>query len=73
MKYIFKYKKGFFWKKIEVVGHKILNDLDRADLFFEDGSIYSISQWSKCDLKLEKDWVLALKKQMEKESGKKID
>ena len=73
MSYIFKYKRRFFWHKKKVAGHTYLKDMDRMDIFFEDGSVYSISQWSKYDLILGVDWVLYTKKQMEKESASKIN
>ena len=37
--------------------------------FFKDGSIISLSEWSKYDLKLGQDWLLRTKKDMERESG----
>ena len=70
--YKFKFKKGFFWKVIKSVGHNLHQDLDRMDVFEEDGSIYSISSWSKYDLFLGIDWVLFTKKKMEKDSGHQI-
>jgi hypothetical protein len=72
MKYKFKYKKGFFWKSVTVTGHQTIKEMDRMDLIKEDGSIISLSQWSKYDLKLGQDWVLAVKKTMEKEAGQSI-
>lgn len=72
MKYKFKYKKGLFWKSKTVSGHRLDKDNNRMDLFLEDGSIYSISQWDKYDLYLGIDWVLENKKQMEKEAGQNI-
>lgn len=72
MKYIFKYKKGLLWKSIKASGHRLTPEIDRMDVYLEDGSIYSIGMWSKCDLKLGLDWVLSQKKQMEKESGQDI-
>jgi len=38
-------------------------------LYFEDGSLERIAEWDKYDMKLGTDWVLAIKKQMEKETG----
>lgn len=71
--YKFKYKKFFFYKSIKSIGHKYLPDLNRMDVFHEDGSITSIANWSKYDLRLGTDWVAFTKSQMEKESGQKID
>ena len=72
MSYIFKYKKGFFWRKKEITGHHYIKDMDRMDIFFKNGSVYSIAGWSKYDLILGVDWVLYTKKQMEKESATTI-
>lgn len=55
------------------MGHKYHPDLNRMDVYHEDGSITSIANWGKYDLRLGNDWVLFTKKQMEKESGQKID
>jgi hypothetical protein len=73
--YKFKYRKsnGLFWKIIVATGHKYYSEMDRMDVFHVDGSITSLAQWSKYDLKLGTDWVLFTKKQMEKESGQRID
>lgn len=42
------------------------------DVYHVDGSITSISQWSKYDLRLGTDWVSFTKKSMEKESGQQV-
>lgn len=72
MKYIFKYKRKILWKKIKASGHRHIQDMDRMDVFLEDGSIHSIGKWSECDLILGLDWVIAIKKTMEAESGQDI-
>ena len=69
MEYFFKYRRGFFWKKIKVDGHVYRPDTDRMDLFFKDGTLLSIGKWSECDLRLGKDWLLRTKSDMEAESG----
>jgi len=73
MKYCFKYKRKFFKKTIIAVGHKYLSEMDRMDVYHENGSITSIPKWHECYLFLETDWVLFTKKQMEKESGQQIN
>ena len=70
--YIFKFKKKWFWKSIKVIGHNLQPELNRMDLFLEDGGVYSIGEWSKYDLRLGTDWVAHTKKQMEAESGQDI-
>jgi hypothetical protein len=71
--YKFTHRKRWFWKSIKASGHKYYPEMDRMDVFHVDGSITSLAQWSKYDLKLGTDWVLFTKKQMEKESGQRID
>jgi len=73
MKYKFKYKRKWFWKTHTVSGHRYDDKTGAMELFFDDGSILSIGQWKKCSVRLGKDWVLAVKKEMEKESGQKIE
>ena len=72
MEYKIKIRRRFFWKTIKAVGHKLVAEIDRMDIFLKDGSIYSVGQWSKYDVILGTDWVLFTKKQMEEESGQDI-
>jgi hypothetical protein len=67
MLYTVYYKKRFFWKKIKVSGHRLEKELDRMDFYFPDETILSIGQWSHYDMKLGIDWVLAMKKQQQKQ------
>lgn len=69
MEYIVKYKKGFFWKKIKVKGHRLDKECNRMDFFLKDGSVLSIPEWSKYFMFLGQDWLIAQKEMMEKESG----
>ena len=71
--YKFKFKKTLFTKTIKAVGHRWDKESDRMDVYHENGSITSIAEWRKYTLYLGTDWVLFTKKQMEKESGQKID
>jgi hypothetical protein len=70
--YKFVYRRKLLWKSLKATGHRLDKELNRMDIFHEDGSITSLSQWSKYDLKLGTDWVLFTKKQMEKESGQDV-
>jgi len=70
--YIMKVKKNWFWQSYRVVGHNLNIELNRMDLFFEDGSLKSLAEWSKYDIELGVDWVLFTKKQMETEAGQPV-
>jgi hypothetical protein len=72
MTYEFKWKRWVLWQNKAVIGHRLDKEINRMDLYLQDGSIYSIPQWDKCTLKLGTDWVLFTKKQMEKESGQNV-
>lgn len=41
-------------------------------LYYENGSIERIANWNEYDLKLNTDWVLATKKQMENEISQDV-
>jgi hypothetical protein len=71
--YKFKYKKGLFSKTILAMGHRLDKDTNRMDVYHVDGSITSIAEWSKYNLYLGTDWVLFTKREIEKESGQKIE
>lgn len=78
MKYKFNYKKTFFWHSVEVVGHALERNPDgtynnnKMVLYYENGGIEVLSDWSKCSLRLGLDWVLAQKEAMEKEAGNPV-
>jgi len=72
MKYKFSYKRSFFWKTYTIVGHNYDQGLDHMVLFFEDGGLLAIPKWKDCSVRLKQDWVLAQKKQMEREAGQSI-
>jgi len=65
----YKYSRSWFWKKQTITGHSYQKDFDKLVLFKKDGSIEEIPEWSKHHVKLGADFILAQKKQMEKESG----
>jgi len=71
MEYIYKYKKinSWIWKKEKVVGHKLIVDLDKLELYYKDGSVQQIPEYSKLLVKLGQDWVVSVEKSMKKESG----
>lgn len=71
MDYTVHYKKYFFWKKIKVKGHRFEKEIDRMDFYLPDDTVFSIGQWSKCDMKLGLDWVLVMQKQKQNETQAK--
>lgn len=71
-KYKFKYKKGWFWNSVTVVGHRYEKDQDKMIMFLEDGGIIEVAQWRLCCVKLGSDWYEAQKKYMEQEAGQQI-
>lgn len=74
MTYIFKYRRRLrvFFRSLKVVGHGFNHELDRMTLYFSDGGLREIHHWSLCDCKLGSDWVLAHKKEMERQAGQSI-
>jgi hypothetical protein len=71
-KYIFKYRRGFFWKKVAIIGHNYEEKLDKMILFLPDGEIMEIPHWRDYFLWLGQDAQLALTQKMEQEAGQKI-
>lgn len=69
MTFLFKYKRGFFWQTRKITGFKGSPDVDRMCIYFEDGSMEEIAQWSKCDCKLGNDYFTLVHKKMESEAG----
>jgi hypothetical protein len=67
MKYKFKYRRHFFWKIIEVTGHKIEEDFDKMMLYLPDGGIREIKNWHNYECWLGADWVLAAKEMVVEE------
>lgn len=72
LRYEFKWKRFFFWNKRTVVGHRWEKDQNKIVLFYEDGSLEEIKNWSKCIAKLGPDWAAAQKKAMELQAGTTI-
>ena len=67
LEYWFHYKRKWFWSKEKVVGHKLENNC--MILWKKDGSLISIAQWDKFSMKLESDWVAAVKENTHKQTG----
>lgn len=72
MKYIFRWKRRFFWNKKIVVGHRYEKESDKMVIYFENGGLMEISKWTLCEAKLGPDWVIAQKKSLEAQAGTAI-
>ena len=68
--YYFRWKKNFFWRKKKVVGHKYQEDQNKMVMYFNNGGLQEITNWDKCECRLDIDWVLATKESITEESGK---
>ena len=73
MSYVFKYRRRFFWKKIKAVGHYYEADMDKMTVYLEKGGLISIPRWKEYYVSLGDDFTLYTKKQMETQSGQKVD
>jgi hypothetical protein len=73
MTYTFKFKRGFFVKKIKnVKGHALDSENDRMDIFIQNG-IISLHKWSECDMHLGQDFLLFQKQSASKEAGQSVE
>ena len=72
MGYKFKFKKKWFWRTVSVSGHQYNQDQDKMILYKKDGGIEEVPNWKQCSVKLGADWVIAVQKNVEKESGRSI-
>lgn len=55
--------------KTNLITNKIRKPIDSMILYFENGGIERIPEWSSYFLKLDVDWKLVIKNKMEQESG----
>jgi len=67
--YLFKWRRKWLWRKIEVVGHKLEIEVDKMVLYLPNGSIRELKKWSDCELNLGVDWVLVTERQIKEEAG----
>ena len=58
--------------KTNSITNKIRKSIDSMIIYFEDGGIEKIPEWSKYNLRLGVDWKLFVKSKMEQESGQEI-
>jgi hypothetical protein len=72
MEYRVKFKDGWKWRTFLVQGHRYEQPMDKMVLYFLDGSVREIPAWSRREVVLGVDWVLAVKKRMESESGQSV-
>ncbi len=70
--YKFQYRRGLFWKKVSVIGHGYISDQNKMILYHPSGAVSEIRNWSKCELFLDTDWVLAVKKDMTEKAGQTV-
>ena len=68
----FKYKRKWLWHSYMVTGFKPDHQTDRMAIFFPDGGILEIPQWSKCHCRLGSDFFAFQHKKMESEAGQSI-
>lgn len=54
------------------IAYKLRKPLDAMLLYFEDGSVERIAQWSSYNMKLGTDWKIALKEKMEQETNQNV-
>jgi len=72
MKYIFKYRRKWFWKKIKnVKGHDYNKENDWMIIYFDEG-LRTIKKWSDCELELGSDWFRSQLKKAEQKAGQPI-
>lgn len=67
MLYQFKFKKGFFFKKRSVIGHRHDANLDKMVLFYPDGGVEEIPHWREHKLVLGADFAASQKKYAEEQ------
>jgi len=72
MKYVFKFRRRWFWTSLNVVGHAYDVGQDKMVVYFEGGSVREIAHWGQCEIQLGVDWVLAQKKSLEEQTGQTI-
>jgi len=72
MRYIFSWRRGWFWHRQEVTGHRYEAQQDKMVLFLKDGGVQEIKHWMDCECRLGSDWFLETKKAMEKTTGTPI-
>jgi hypothetical protein len=72
MTYRIKFKRSWRWRCFEVCGHHYESSVDKMTLYFPGGSLREIPCWSKCEVVLDVDWMLAVKKKLEADSGQSV-
>ena len=72
MTYKFRWTRRLWTRTRVVIGHKYEDSQDKMILFFPDGGVEEIPEFSKCAVRLGTDWMLATKAAMEKTAGQSI-
>lgn len=69
MTYRFKWRRCWLWKSVAVIGHRWDQPQDKMVLYFPDGGQRELRRWTKCEVQLGTDWVVAMKKHAESQAG----
>ena len=74
MNYKFTYRRRWWTlsKSFVVAGHRLEPTQDKMVLFFPNGGVREIAEWSRCEIRLGTDWVVAQQKALEKQAGQPI-
>jgi len=72
MEFKISWKRRFFWHSRKVIGASYIEKYDKMNLTFPDNTAMEIPEWSKCHVKVGKDWFDAVKKNMEEHAGQTI-
>jgi hypothetical protein len=70
--YKFSFKRNWFWRSFNVIGHAYAADQNKMVLYFEGGGIQEIKDWKNCEVRLGIDWVIMVKSVMEQQVGQAI-
>lgn len=72
MSYVFKFRRRWLWKSVTVIGHGFDPGQNKMIVYLPGGGVREIADWTKCEVALGADWVLAQKKTMEQKAGQPI-
>lgn len=67
-----KWKRRWFWRSMRCEGVVYLKDQDKMSLHLPNGTQIEVPEWSKCAVIVGRDWLVAVQKAMELQSGHAI-